>query len=281
MRKGITLVETLVAIAIIGILIALLVPAVQKVRESAWLVASQNNLRQIGLGLHNLAEKRHGRLPSYSDDAFLELLPHLEQEALYRRFKYQTGNDVWLSPLEMQIPTYLNPLDHSYGRRTFPWPANRRASISSYALNAQFFTRSNGDCSLSQITDGLSHTIWLTEHYGWNCNGAAFFYPITGSTSWEIGVAATFADRNHPGGGDYLPITSGNPPQSTSVGGKSFQVAPSVKDCDPRLANASSTRGLQIGLADGSVRLLAPGTSPFVFWGMVTPSSGEVISSDF
>src|SRR5262245_34280969 len=54
-----------------------------------------------------------------------------------------------------------------------------------------------------------------------------------------------------------------------------------IKDCDPRLPNASSTHGLQIGVADGSVRPLAPATSPIVIWGMVTPSGGEVIPSDF
>ena len=280
MRKGITLVETLVAIAIIGILIALLVPAVQKVRESALLLASQNNLRQIGLGLHNLAQTRKGRLPAGTETPLVELLPYVEQEGLYRRFRYPSANSKPISPLEMQIPNYLNPLDRSYGRRTFPWPSNGRVSVSSYALNAQFF-KLHRDSSLSEITDGLSQTIWLTEHYGWNCNGAAFYYPTSGSTHWDIGVAATFADPNHPDGGDYLPITSGNPPQSTSVGGRTFQVVPSIKDCDPRLPNASSTRGLQIGLADGSVRLLAPATSPFVFWGMVTPSGGEIIPSDF
>jgi len=108
-RRGITLVETLVAIAIIGILIALLVPAVQKVRESALLLASENNLRQIGLGLHDLAQTRRGRLPSISDETFVELLPYVEQGALYRSYRNPIGKGKPTNFEEMQIPTYLNP----------------------------------------------------------------------------------------------------------------------------------------------------------------------------
>jgi hypothetical protein len=54
-------------------------------------------------------------------------------------------------------------------------------------------------------------------------------------------------------------------------------VRPTVKECNQRVPNASSLRGLQVAMGDGSVRILAPGTAPEVFWGMVTPSGGEVI----
>lgn len=279
-RKGITLVETLVAIAIIGILIALLLPAVQKVRESALLMASQNNLRQIGLGFHNLAQADQGRLPSV--EPFVELLPYVEQDVLYRRRRYPTANSQPIDVLKMQIPNYLNPMDRSYGRMNLGaysvWVTAERISVSSYAVNAQVFAR---DASMTQITDGLSQTIWLSEHYAWNCNGTAFLYSIIAFSNWTPFQPATFAFEDRPAPGDYLPITSGNPPQTTSVGGKTFQLAPSIKDCDPRLPNGSSTRGLQIGLADGSVRLLPLATSPNVFWGMVTPRGGEVVSFDF
>ena len=96
-RKGFTLIEVLVVFAIIGILIGLLVPAVQKVRESANRIACQHNLRQIGLAVHGYHGSKH-RFPVGSKNGMpvpltaprttyiIELYPYLEQENTYRRF---------------------------------------------------------------------------------------------------------------------------------------------------------------------------------------------------
>jgi prepilin-type N-terminal cleavage/methylation domain-containing protein len=89
-RAGFTLIELLVVIAIIAVLIALLVPAVQKVRESASRAHCANNLRQIGIGLHNYAGQ-HGALPAAGDPDndlgwHVYLLPFVEQDNLYRQF---------------------------------------------------------------------------------------------------------------------------------------------------------------------------------------------------
>ena len=96
-RRGFTLIEMLVVIAIIAILIGLLVPAVQKVRESANRTSCQNNLRQIGLAVHGYHGTNHkfppgsknaGKLPLTSPriTCIIELYPYLEQEATYRRW---------------------------------------------------------------------------------------------------------------------------------------------------------------------------------------------------
>ena len=288
MRKGLTLLETLVVIGIIAVLVGLLLPAIHKVRESAHLVESFNNLKQISLGLHHLAETNMGKLPGsvrgerpYQQDTLVELLPYLESGNLYKSF---VGQVLWTPPLnflKMQVPTYLNPLDASqdYPNPTIGWniPASQ-LSVSSYALNAQFFAFYP---RLNKIRDGMSQTIWLTEHYGWNCNETTFIYSIGTASRWKPIQAPTFAHGGpvdgRPPPGDYYPITSGNPPKSVAADGKTFQVTPTVIDCDPRLPNASISRGLQIALADGSVRILSPSTSPETFWGMVTPASGEVI----
>src|SRR5262249_37575985 len=108
-RVGFTLIELLVVIAIIGVLIALLLPAVQKVREAATRVRCQNNLKQIGLGMSNFETAQGGLPPSrttgngagapyypYQHSWSAALLPYIEQTASFNLYNYKAD---WNDPV--------------------------------------------------------------------------------------------------------------------------------------------------------------------------------------
>jgi prepilin-type N-terminal cleavage/methylation domain-containing protein len=93
LKQAFTLVELLVVIAIIGVLVALLLPAVQSAREAARRTQCNNNLRQVGLAVHNYADTYNGTFPvgEYSccwGTWLVALLPYVEQKNLYEQYKY-------------------------------------------------------------------------------------------------------------------------------------------------------------------------------------------------
>jgi prepilin-type N-terminal cleavage/methylation domain-containing protein len=275
MRKGFSLVELLVVIAIIAILIGLIIPAVSEIRHAAALLESQNNLRQMGIGFHNLAQTHQGRLPSLDEPEqsrfkmapFVELLPYVEQTPAYQVF-VRDQETLELSGIHSPtiISIYQNPLDRSFSL----WPKND--AITSYALNAVLFKH---PFKMEHIKDGLSQTIMISEHYA-VCDKTAFYFRRSCLSGHR---AATFAHQSplNTDSSDYIPLTSGWPPVSVARDNVTFQSTPSLEACDRRLPNATSYRGLQAVLADGSVRVITKGVSASTFWGAVTPNGGEVL----
>ena len=175
-RGAFTLIELLVVIAIIAVLIGLLLPAVQKVREAAARSTCQNNVKQISLATHSY-EGATGRLPPYyvqspESQIFVELLPHIEQQAIYTSF----GSPVNLQTAGTNIghratpKTYVCPSDNTYGNGLGQgdWASG------CYAANFQVFGNPSagnsapgngrGRISLaSGFTDGTSNTVIFAE----------------------------------------------------------------------------------------------------------------------
>ena len=175
--RGYTIVELLACIAIIGLLIGLLLPAVQKVREAAVRSKSMNNLRQISLGVHHFASANSERFPGTSGAPikiigvvheprghFTSLLPFIEQAAAAQLF--ETG-DGWNNG--MIIPIYLSPADPSLEvgpSSIHPHPT--KYNRVSYVANLQVFGNKPYQ-PIQTITDGMSSTIAYAERYGVQC----------------------------------------------------------------------------------------------------------------
>lgn len=198
-RRGFTLVELLVVIAIIGILIALLLPAVQAAREAARRSQCTNNLKQIGLGLHNYHSatkafppgwvRTHGTSADPDDPSWawsVSVLPYMEQQPLYQRLNaskvtmsYVFKND--LAALQTAVSTYMCPSDTAAGTPPGTNPNRTFLKVGSLTFNpAVAIGLSNypgnggnqGDTGLFQenlsmtmtdIQDGTSSTLAVGE----------------------------------------------------------------------------------------------------------------------
>lgn len=130
-RSAFTLVELLVVIAIIGVLVALLLPAVQAAREASRRAKCQNHLRQVALGVHNFSDTHGYLIPARIDYQYLGwtvmLLPYIEQTNLYEQFNMKTMVSTQ-SPTAMQttVHIYQCPSRHHPKQQSKQSPASTR-----------------------------------------------------------------------------------------------------------------------------------------------------------
>lgn len=304
---GFTLIELLVVIAIIALLVGLLLPAVQKVREAAARTQCQNNLRQIGLALHNYHDTHKSFPPGYlaampyqdgeTDTApgwgwAAFLLPQLEQGNLYRQLNF--NQSVANSPaIQTLLPVFLCPSDQAPSGPfsvtdalgvplTTAAPASYAACVggdeseTTDPTGQGIFYR-NSSTRLSAITDGTSNTIAIGERAWANAMGI-----------WAGAVPGGVLRRGPANPNTNAPQTAWAPAPALVLAHSHLNNA-CCNDSDGGLDDFSSQHpgGSHFLFADGHVSfvLSIPGDNPdgsytalgLAFQALGTRAGGEVI----
>jgi len=275
-RLAFTLIELLVVIAIIAILIGLLVPAVQKVREAAARTQCTNNLKQFGLGIHNYAGTYAQRIiptldfrpapgPGWSQ-FWAEMLPWIEQGPVYKRV--QDGSAEWnYGNHAAVIPIYQCPAD--------PTNTNGLSSQTGWAVvsygNNVYVTGITGTgpapYKIGNIPDGTSNTIGIVERYSQftNYSYAGLYAHPASATSWGWNQWSPTYGQWGLYSPQYQPI-----PNSSAANGANYNYP-----------NTGHTALCMVLLMDGSVRGVGTGVSNNTWQLACQPADGAPLPNDW
>lgn len=294
-RSAFTLVELLVVIAIIAVLVGLLLPAVQKVREAAARSQCQNNFKQFGLATQNCADTHAGELPPAYDhyphgsasmkvNAEVWLLPYIEQQNLFNLVLAAGSGAPWNGGSTVMIKIYQCPSDVTLKAGA---ALHTLQSYASYAVNGQVFgtvvtmpsvspptvtkfSENGGTVIPRDIPDGLSNTIFWTEKLGYcaltctSASGCGTHWAADGTQAWAPRVGYTQSDKT-----SYSPSIV---PQ--------FNINNALS-CLYYWPSSSHTGVLIVALGDGSVRNISQGISPNTFNIALVPNDGLTLPPDW
>ncbi len=268
-RAGFTLIELLVAITIIGVLLSLLMPAVQASRAAARRIQCQNQLRQLGLALHNYHDT-HACFPAGSyvlGPAFQTqsgwgwgamILPHIEQTPLYQQLDFDHGTAVGanLARIATPVSIWRCPSDTAPAQmHIVPWNYPPLEIASGNYCGVEGLLREMSRTRMADVTDGTSQTLLLGERgVQPSLNGS-----LPHTSGWFGQIA--FADEY-----EYRSV-----PHMAAL--RLFPINGSL--ASPQHFSSRHAGGAMFGMADGSVHFLSEHLDSLVFEALGTPNGGE------